>query len=238
MVVIGVMLFSTMALVTPFLQNMLGYPIVTAGLLLASRGVGTLVAMFAVGRLMRYIEPRYLVLSGLILTAGTLHEMIGFTADTSQRTIVHHRHHPGLRPRLHLRAAHHGRVRDAAGHLRTDGTAILTLVRNVASSIGISIVIANLTSGTTEMHAQLAEYITPFNEALQDAGRRALRSISRPIRAARWPIRSSTQQATFIAYGNDFTLLMWLAIASMPFVFAIGKLHGKKPAGPAHAALD
>ena len=53
MVVIGVVLFGTMALVTPFMQNVLGYPILTAGILLGSRGIGTLLAMMMVGRLMR-----------------------------------------------------------------------------------------------------------------------------------------------------------------------------------------
>ena len=53
------------------------------------------------------------------------------------------------------------------GYLRTDGTSILTLVRNVGSSIGISMVIAQLTSTTTRMHAHLVEYVTPFNNALQ-----------------------------------------------------------------------
>src|SRR6476646_7923817 len=47
MVVIGVVLFGTMALVTPFMQNLLGYPIQTAGFLLGSRGVGTLLTMMA-----------------------------------------------------------------------------------------------------------------------------------------------------------------------------------------------
>ena len=60
MVVIGMVLFGTMALVTPFMQNVLGYPILTAGFLLAARGVGTLVAMLMVGRLMKIIAARYL----------------------------------------------------------------------------------------------------------------------------------------------------------------------------------
>ena len=58
MVVIGVVLFGTMALVTPFMQNVLGYPILTAGFLLAARGVGTLIAMMMVGRLMKIVEAR------------------------------------------------------------------------------------------------------------------------------------------------------------------------------------
>ena len=62
-------------------------------------------------------------------------------------------------------------------HLRTDGTSMLTLVRNVGSSIGISIVIAQLTSTTTRMHANLAEHITPFNHALQMPDVRAMLDI-------------------------------------------------------------
>ena len=67
MVVIGVVLFGTMALVTPFMQNVLGYPIQTAGFLLGARGVGTLLTMMVAPRLMRMIETRYLILVGLLL---------------------------------------------------------------------------------------------------------------------------------------------------------------------------
>ena len=49
---LGVVLFATMALLPPFLQNLMNYPVVTTGLLLAPRGVGTLIAMMLVGRLM------------------------------------------------------------------------------------------------------------------------------------------------------------------------------------------
>ncbi len=58
MVVIGVVLFGTMALVTPFMQNLLGYPIQTAGFLLGSRGVGTLFTMMAAPRLMKMRRSR------------------------------------------------------------------------------------------------------------------------------------------------------------------------------------
>ena len=54
MAVMGLVLYSTMALSSPFLQNVIGYPIITAGVLLASRGCGTFVAMMLVGRAMRY----------------------------------------------------------------------------------------------------------------------------------------------------------------------------------------
>lgn len=88
MVVIGVVLFGTMALVTPFMQNLLGYPIQTAGFLLGARGVGTLLTMMVAPRLMRAVHPRYLILAGLLLAGGTLYYMTGFSLDVTKTTIV------------------------------------------------------------------------------------------------------------------------------------------------------
>ena len=114
MAVMGLVLFSTMALSSPYLQNVIGYPIITAGLLLASRGCGTFVAMMLVGRLMRYIEARTLIISGLSLTCLSLFYMTGWTDQTGVPEIVVDQHRAGLRLRPGVRAALHGGVPDAA----------------------------------------------------------------------------------------------------------------------------
>ena len=88
MAVMGLVLYSTMALSSPFLQNVIGYPIITAGVLLASRGCGTFVAMMLVGRVMRYVEARTLIICGLSLTAGSLFQMTGWTDQTGVNEIV------------------------------------------------------------------------------------------------------------------------------------------------------
>ena len=72
MAVMGLVLYSTMALASPYLQNVIGYPILTAGLLLATRGLGTFVAMMLVGRVMKYIEARTLIASGMLLMSASL----------------------------------------------------------------------------------------------------------------------------------------------------------------------
>src|SRR3978361_2360772 len=59
-------------------------------------------------------------------------------------------------------------------HLRTDGTSMLTLMRNVASSVGISIVIAQLTEGSRRTYAALSEHVNPFNPAMQMPDVRAM----------------------------------------------------------------
>jgi MFS transporter, DHA2 family, multidrug resistance protein len=221
MVVIGVVLFGTMALVTPFLQNVIGYPILTAGFLLAGRGVGTLIAMIIVGRLLKVIEVRYLVLGGLMLASLTLYQMVGFTDQTSSRSIVLASVVQGFGLGFVFVPLSTVAFTTLPGYLRTEGTAILTLVRNVGSSIGISIVIAQLTNTTVRMHAHLAEFVTPFNDALQAPDVSAILNIATDAGRAMME-QVITQQAAIIAYANDFKLLMYLTLATIPFVFLIG----------------
>jgi DHA2 family multidrug resistance protein len=230
MVIMGLMLFSSMALSTPFIQNILGYPVTSAGWVLASRGVGTLFGMLIIGRLLRLIEARYLILIGLSLTAFTLYRMTGFTASTSSREIVILGLIQGFGMGFVFIPLSTVAFLTLPARYRTDGTAMMTLVRNVASSIGISVVIANLTSKTTVFYSQLAEHVTPFNDALRDPD------------IARW-IDLATQQgqaiadqmmnlqAAILAYAVDYALLTAICVISIPFVLAIGStasLRGKK----------
>ena len=227
MAVIGFALFSTMALVVPFMQNVMGYPVLTSGWMLGSRGFGTLFVMLFVGRLLRTVEARWLVLTGLTVTAVTIGQMIGFTNETSQGTIIAVTLVQGAGLGMVFVPLSTVAFTTLAPHLRTDGTAILTLVRNIGSSIGISVMISNLTSTTTVMHARLSESVTPFNDALQmpdvtsfldlstDTGRMLLDQMV-------------TQQATIIAFSNDYKLLMWLILATIPLVFVIGSSRGPR----------
>lgn len=237
MVFIGITLFGTMALVTPFLQNVLNYPILSAGMLLASRGIGTLAAMMAVGRLMKIIEARYLILTGLILTAFTLSEMVGFTDGTSSQTIFVISVIQGVGLGLVFVPLSTVAFATLAGHLRTEGAAILTLIRNIGSSIGISVVIAQLTSTTTRMHAHLTEYVTPFHDALKMPDVASILNMSTP--QGRGLLDNLiTQQATIIAYANDFKVLMILTMLVIPLVFLIRTTRNQPAVDPAHAALD
>ena len=230
MVMIEVLLFGTMALITPFTQNLLGYPILTAGYVLGARGVGTLVAMMAVGRLLKFVEARTLVFSGLSLSAATLYHMVGFTTDTSTQTIVVTGIIQGAGLGLVFVPLSTVAFATLPGELRNSGTSMLTLVRNIGSSVGISMVIANLTNTTSLMHARLAEHINPFNNALQQAGP----MLSTATDQGRALLDAMlTQQATVIAYDNTFKLLMILTLIVLPLVLVIGSSRAKKEAGAA-----
>ena len=164
----------------------------------------------------------------MLLAAFTLGQMVDFTDQTSPGTIVVASVVQGVGLGLVFVPLSTVAFATLPGHLRTDGTAILTLVRNLGSSVGISVVIAQLTSTTSGMHARLSEFVTPFNDALAmpDA---AMLNLNTDLGRAMMD-RLLTQQATIIAYANDYKLLMYLTLAAIPLVFVIGVARPKPAA--------
>lgn len=240
MTVMGLVLYSTMALASPYLQNVIGYPIITAGMLLASRGFGTFLAMMMVGRLMRYFEARTLIFSGLALTAGSLFRMTGWTEMTQVSEIVTVSVFQGFGFGLVFVPLSTVSFLTLPNHLRTDGTSMLTLLRNVASSIGISIVIAQLTQGTRRTFAILSEHINPFNHALQMPDVRRIINLSTDAGRA-MADKMVAVQAQIIAFSQDYQLVMLFILVSIPLAIMIGSTKAalRKPtAGPEHAVVE
>ncbi|TGV79669.1 EmrB/QacA family drug resistance transporter, partial [Mesorhizobium sp. M2D.F.Ca.ET.145.01.1.1] len=67
--IIGITYLASLALMTPYLQTLMGYPVVTAGIVMGPRGLGTMACMFLVGRLIGKVDTRWLLLIGLLITA-------------------------------------------------------------------------------------------------------------------------------------------------------------------------
>jgi len=240
MAVMGLVLYSTMALSSPYLQNVVGYPILTAGFLLATRGLGTFVAMMLVGRLMRYIEARTLIVSGLALMSLSLFLMTGWTDQTDVPTIVVVSIAQGFGLGLVFVPLSTVSFMTLSNHLRTDGTAMLTLMRNVASSIGISIVIAQLTEGGRRIYAVLSENINPFNHALQMPDVRSLIDLNsdggRALADA-----MVTIQAQIIAFSQDYQMVMIITLCAIPLTIMIGSTKAalrKQSGAPDHAVIE
>jgi DHA2 family multidrug resistance protein len=240
MTVMGLVLFSTMALSSPYLQNVIGYPIITAGLLLASRGCGTFVAMMLVGRLMRYAEARTLIISGLTLTALSLYDMTGWTDQTGVPEIIVISVIQGFGFGLVFVPLSTVAFLTLPNQLRTDGASMLTLLRNVASSIGISIVIAQLTEGTRRAHAVLVEHISPFNHALQMPDVARMMNLGTDAGRAMADAMVNVQ-AQIIAFSIDYQMVMIFVVCVIPLAIIIGSSKAalrKQAAGPEHAVME
>jgi DHA2 family multidrug resistance protein len=240
MAVMGLVLYSTMALASPFLQNVIGYPIISAGLLLATRGFGTFLSMMMVGRLMRYVEARTLIVTGLSLTAWTLYHMSGWTDQTGTNEIAVISIVQGFGFGLVFVPLSTVAFLTLAPHLRTDGTSMLTLMRNVASSIGISLVISQLTEGSRRSYAILNEHINPFNHAIQMPDVRRLIDLSSDAGRAMADAMLKAQ-AQIISFSHDYQMVTLFILCSIPLAIMIGSTKAalrKQAAGPEHAVVE
>jgi DHA2 family multidrug resistance protein len=227
--IVGAVLFATLALLPPLLQDLLNYPVVTTGLVTAPRGVGTLAAMFIVGRMMDKIDIRLIIGAGFALTAVSCWQMTGFDLQMDSATIVWSGISQGLGTGfvyVPLAAATFATLTPA---LRNEGTAIFSLTRNLGSSIGISVVNTLLTRNTQIMHATLGEHVTRYSPILHaqlpGGGLPSLRTLA-GLNAI------VTEQAAMIAYNNNFKLMMVLSLAAIPLVLLLRK--GRGSAEPVH----
>ena len=125
-------------------------------------------------------------------------------------------------------------------HLRTDGTSMLTLMRNVASSIGISIVIAQLTEGSRRVYAVLSQHISPFNHAMQMPDVRGMIDMTTDAGRAMADVMVQLQ-AQIIAFSLDYQLVMLFTLCTIPLAIIIGSSKAalrKQAAAPEHAVIE
>jgi DHA2 family multidrug resistance protein len=221
MAVMAVVLFSTMALVSPFLQQVSGHPVLSAGMILSSRGVGTFLSMMLIRSAMKYVEARTTIMVGLGITAYTLYLMSTFTNDTSASTIFLVGVLQGYAFGMVFVAVNTVAFLTLPDNLRTYGASFQTLIRNVASSFGISVVIAQLTDGARRSRAELGDFVNPFNDALK------MPDVANVIDMATDSGRALVDQmlnmqALIIAYANDFRMLTFFALLALPAAFVIG----------------
>jgi DHA2 family multidrug resistance protein len=213
------------------MQNLMNYPVATTGLVTAPSGAGTMIAMLFAGRLLKYVDARVLLLSGFLISAFALWQMMQYTIVLSASDIIWPGVIQGFGLGLVFVPLSTLTFSTLAAQLRADGTATYSLARNIGSSIGISIVQTLITRNTQIAHADLAANVTPFNPAIQPM----LASGSNYDLAVL--NQSITQQASMIAYLNDFKLMFVATLLVVPLILLIRPAKAQ-PTSIAHAAMD
>ncbi len=212
----GLVLMATMALLTPLLQNLLGYPVLASGYLLGARGVGTFVAMSIVGRLLGTRDARPFMLFGLALATLAQWVMVGWNDDVSGGAIAINGVLQGFGLGFVFTPLNTIAFSTLPRELRTEATGLWTLVRNIGASIGISILIARLVNQTAYFHSQIVEHVTPFNDAMRLPNAAALADHS--LRSLAVLDGIATQQAAVMSYSNDFLLMTIVSLVAFPVV--------------------
>lgn len=231
MFAVGSVLLATSALLAPYLQQLGGYPVATAGLLMAPRGFGTMLAMMVSGRLVSRVDARLLILLGLAMIAASLYGMTGWTPDVSRRELIVNSLFQGAGLGFVFTSLSVLTFATLEPRFRPDGAALFSLSRNIGSAIGISVTSTLLSQNTQTVHASIAAMVTPFNRMIQSGGAYQFWNLTTgPTLAAL--NAEITRQAAIIAYIDDFKLMMWVTAPT-----ALMLLLMRAP-GPAHEAEE
>ena len=236
--VVGLVLYATRALLPTMLETLLDYPVATTGLVTAPSGIGTMASMLIAGRLIGKVDLRTMLFVGFTITAVSLWQMAHYSLDLSQGDVIWPGVIQGVGLGLIFVPLSAATFATLDPHMRAQGTALFSLVRNIGSSIGISLVQTLLVRNTVAAHAALTERITYGSPAWNN-----------PAIAGAYDLGTATgtafldstiqQQAAMIAYINDFWLMLFLTLAVIPLLLLIRPPQKQSaPDAEPHVALD
>ena len=238
---IGILLFSTLALLPPFLEGLLGYSVVTTGLVMVPRGLGSFVAMFAVGQLLNRMDVRLILLIGLLLTATSAWQMSHFALVMGSMPIILAGVTSGLGTGLIFVPLSTLAFATIKPEQRTEAAGLFTLVRNIGSSAGISIMTTLLSRNTSIVHSVMVNHMTPDNPMAHPPFVSAAMSFASQKGLAMFDALAN-QQAAMVAYVDDFRLMLWITVLSIPMLLLMHPAKRPKGAKPqpadTHAAFD
>ena len=233
MFLIGIPLYGTMTLLPTMMQSLMNYPVITAGFVTAPRGIGTMLGMFIVTRLVGRVDVRLIIFTGIALSALALWQMTGFSLQMGMWPFITTGLLQGFGLGFVFTQLSVATFSTLPRSVLTQGSAIFSLMRNIGGSVGISIVEALFTENTQIVHSQLAEHVRPDNPLAQAPYLAAPYSLTnlQGIAALNHEI---TRQAQMISYIDDFHLMMIVIVVALPFLLLLRR--AKRPAdGPAIA---
>lgn len=223
-ILFGVLLFGSLVLIPPFLQNQGGYPLIDSGIIMAARGAGAMISALFVGRLLKLVDPRKVTAFGMTLAAYTMWQFSNFTEDVNLDTVLAINFAQGIALSCFIIPVNTIAFSTMAAELRDVGTAFYSLLNNMGRSLGIALFASYLARNTQATHAVLSERITPFNDGVRHsvipqvwdpASLPGLQALNRMV----------TQQAELIAYIDDFRLLAVILLACLPVVLVMRNPH-------------
>jgi MFS transporter, DHA2 family, multidrug resistance protein len=229
---VGVIMFATLALLPTMLQQLMHYPVATSGLVIAPRGIGTMIGMFLVGRIINLVDIRLIILSGLALTTLSLYQMSGFSLGMDMQPIVVSGLVQGFGLGFVFVPLSTISFATLPRSILTQGTAVFSLMRNIGSSIGIAILEALFVENTQAVHSRLVEHLRPDNPLAQAPYLLPPYSLSTTPGIAALNVEV-TRQAQMVAYIDDFKLMMVIAFVSAPLLLLLRKSRVARTPGPA-----
>lgn len=215
---VGTAMFGSMALLPLMMEALLGYPVVTTGLVLMPRGLGSFLSMFVVGQLVTRVDTRILVLIGLAANAIAAWLMGQFSLQMDSRIIIVSGFIQGSGIGMIFVPLSTMAFATVPISLRTEGAALYTLVRNMGGAAGIALLQAFHVRSTQTAHSVLVEHLRPDDPEAR-AAMGALFTSGAQGQAMMASL--ADRQAAMIAYVNDFHLLFLACLAVAPLLLLV-----------------
>jgi DHA2 family multidrug resistance protein len=218
-IVAGVMLFSTLALLPPLMQGLLGYSVLGAGLVMAPRGFGSLVSMLVVGRMVGRADYRLILFAGFSLVAGAMFQMTHYDLSMDSTPFIFAGILQGLGMGLIFMPMNALAFTSMSPRLRADGSIVFALLRTLAQSVGVSAGEAIFVNQQSVAHGDLAAAVQTASPTLAAA----LPAAMNPATSAGLISLNSeiTRQAAMVGYIDVFRLGLIGALVSMPLILLL-----------------
>jgi MFS transporter, DHA2 family, multidrug resistance protein len=236
---VGIALYGTTALLPLFLQTLLGYPALQSGLAVSPRGIGAIVSMVLVGRLIGKVDGRYLIVFGFAILAVSTY----FLSDINLQITISSITWPQIFSGFALGFVFVPLTVIATGTLSNEqignATGIYNLMRNVGGSFGIAAVTTMLARGTQTHQAAMVSHLTPYDPVFQQrvsemAANFASHSgdmVTATQQAYGAVYQALVRQATLLAYIDNFRFLALMCVICLPAGLLFKKVRAR--AGPA-----
>ena len=171
--------------------------------------------MMVVGKFVHRIDLRLIMAFGFSLTAFSLYQMTHITLDMDSTLVITSGFIQGMGIGFTFVPLSAVTFATLAPGLRNEGTPVYSLLRNIGSSVGISIVQALLTEGVARAHSQLSTDVNYANQVLQ-----ALPAAMNGLTSSGLAMidMEVSRQASMIAYVDDFRIMMWVTLLTMPLL--------------------
>jgi DHA2 family multidrug resistance protein len=228
MFLVGSLLMGTLALMPPMLEGLMGYPVLLTGTVMMPRGIGAMISMYLVGKLIQRTDPRALILFGLVMAALALNMMRGFSLQMDMWPIVLSGFVQGFGigfifvPLTTLTFA------TLPARMRNEGAAFYTLIRNLGSAIGISMLSVIATRNANIVHSRLVEGVRPDAKPVQ----MAMPGVDFTDPGAMDKLNALiSKQAGMVSYIDVYWALLIGSVVVMPLVLLMKRPNYGKPSG-------
>jgi DHA2 family multidrug resistance protein len=236
---VGVVLYGSTALLPLFLQTLLGYPAVQSGLAVSPRGIGSIISMVIVGRLIGKVDGRWLIAFGFTVLGFSTYEFAGLNLYIAQTNIIYPMIVSGFAmgfvfvplTTMTMATLPQDEIGNASG--------IYNLMRNTGGSVGIALMTTFLARNAQVHQAALVAHTTPYDPAFQQLVDQIRSTL--PVDMA-----TATQQAYQMIYGmvvkqamvlsyiDNFRILAFLAFLCVPAAFIFKRVRNAKAIEGAH----